>query len=746
MMRHLRLGVVLAPAIASAQPIKPYILIDFDTSGSALDDVCTQTDVDQSAECAGSDVACATCNAGGCGNGVADDSALWKAKTGTANMIGGATQDVTFALARMHQTPTTFACKGGGWLGAASLCGGSDLGMGDNSGDILVEFADGNRPDMLDWMDFCDNWPTSADCSSVSNLGGTGCSGLCPDCGNGCDKELRASGGSPVAGSLYSARDYIQNTVMPLDPDASCRPYSVIEIANGPDNCIGDAPTEAAALCDIGVAVHVAELGVCPLGCADPCFDDCPGGTCPTAATVPPDGCSNDTGQAAACITDCSAGCEEFCEDNEIALAGCGPNCDRASSGDPVCTGTPVFVTNEADLQAGLAAIVQSADACGDACCTGSENACNCATDCPAACGDGCCTGGETTGTCPSDCVCVRDGICDTLAGENACGCPADCGPSCGDGCCTGAEDSCACPADCPGGCCGDLVCGASEDACGCPGDCAGDCCGDLFCGATETACNCPSDCVGDCCGDLFCGASETACTCPSDCLGDCCGDSTCGPSENPCTCPGDCAGDCCGDLVCGPSETACACASDCPDACGDGCCTGAEDGCACPSDCGGDCCGDFICGVTETACTCPIDCVGDCCGDSVCGATESKCTCPGDCPDVCGDGCCTGSEECAGCPTDCGACPDAGSEPVADLGPEATADLGPGPTPDGGGTPAADARDAAEDSGMAEAAARAGCACAVGGRPGSIAAACLSIASVLGAAGARRRRHAARR
>jgi MYXO-CTERM domain-containing protein len=379
MIRRLPPLLLLAPTLAWGQQVKPRIMLDIDTSGSMLDDSCDVADVDNTAECAGADVSCAVCNVQGCGNGIADDSKLDKVKT-AVNEVVNAFGEVEFGLARFHQTPTApFMCKGGGWLGAAAICGGSDMGMGDNAADIVVEFAEDNQNELLSWIDGCDNYPTAGDCSAVSGLAGTGCSGLCPDCGNGCDKELRGTGGTPDAGSLFSVHDYLNTSVIPLDPAAACRPYGVILLTDGADNCIGDPETQAAALCGDGVPVYSIGFGTCPMGCNDPCFNDCPGSTCPTSATLPPDGCFNELTQPAACISDCTAGCQLFCQTNEIAELGCGPTCDTTPQGQVRCDGTPIVVDNETDLALAMADIAQSSVL--RELCNGLDDNCNGLTD-----------------------------------------------------------------------------------------------------------------------------------------------------------------------------------------------------------------------------------------------------------------------------------------------------------------------------------------------------------------------------
>ena len=205
-------------------------------------------------------------------------------------MIPGACDDREFALARFHQDPALFSCPAGGWVGG---CGGAD---------ILVPFAANNQPDLLDWLDLCDNY---GDCvpSPGSDPPGFGCS-LCGDCGSGCDKELRPTGSTPIAGALSRLYEYLSTDVIPNDPDSASRPYSVVVITDGDETCGGNPATAATALCDLGVSVV-------PIGFA--------------------------------------AGCTMGCAVEAIAAAGCGPNCLHSG-----CDGEALFAENEEELERAL--------------------------------------------------------------------------------------------------------------------------------------------------------------------------------------------------------------------------------------------------------------------------------------------------------------------------------------------------------------------------------------------------------
>jgi uncharacterized repeat protein (TIGR01451 family) len=233
-----------------AGPVKSRVLVVFDTSGSMMWNTCRDefTGGDGSIACPGADVACSPsppgCGTLGCGNGIADDARLAKVKSGISNVVNGF-GEVEWGLMRFHQLPTQFSCgtlnvnkNDGGWQGAgASPCTGFD------SGDVVVKFDPENINSMLSWMDGSSNYP-----------------GTPPP---GKDFELRASGNTPLGGSLASARTYIAQTRSTDDPlVSSCRPYRVILVTDGAETCGGDPVSQAGSLfgqsdSDGRVPVHV---------------------------------------------------------------------------------------------------------------------------------------------------------------------------------------------------------------------------------------------------------------------------------------------------------------------------------------------------------------------------------------------------------------------------------------------------------------------------------------------------------
>nr|MDQ3034113.1 MopE-related protein [Myxococcota bacterium] len=222
----------------ASDDVRARLLLVFDTSGSMNWHVCGDefTGGDGSFECAGDDVACATCGASGCGNGAADDSRLARARAGVADVVAGF-GDVELGLMRFRQRATSFACPGtnataqsGGWAGSGAVCGAYA------AGDLLVGFSPQNEYDMLEWLDGTDNYT------------GTAPAGL--------DIELRGSGTTPLAGSLDSARSYLE-TARAADPRGACRPYRVILLTDGAETCGGNPSTAAASLLGAGYPTHV---------------------------------------------------------------------------------------------------------------------------------------------------------------------------------------------------------------------------------------------------------------------------------------------------------------------------------------------------------------------------------------------------------------------------------------------------------------------------------------------------------
>ena len=281
---------LLLPAVSHAQsaPIKPYVMLMFDSSGSMRYPVCrdgySYINGDNSNECQGNLLACSTCSCGSCGNPnplgcsntLHDDARLFKLKAGASAVIN-AYGEVVFGMARFHQVPNTELgpsyplnsfCHhewddirySGGWIGAPDYCNNAAMGNGFNRADVIVPFADSSQTELLSWLDNCDDYPTKGQCP-VGVMPGTGsepltpatcaAGSLCADCGTACDKELRGAGWTAIAGSLYDLRTRYYNGatgVIANDPKAACRPYKVILLTDGDDQCRGVQEVQAGLL------------------------------------------------------------------------------------------------------------------------------------------------------------------------------------------------------------------------------------------------------------------------------------------------------------------------------------------------------------------------------------------------------------------------------------------------------------------------------------------------------------------
>ncbi len=234
-----------ADTLPTLGEVRPRLLVILDSSGSMNWNTCTEdfTGGDGSVECGGMDVGCGTCSASECGDGVANDSRLDKAKRGLTQVMSGF-GEVEYALMRFHQRPMPFACpnenasqQSGGWQGAGSApCGG-----GFAAGDVLVDFSQENTDDLLQWINGRDDNDGEAPA--------------------GLDWEVRGSGTTPLAGSLSSALDYM-NGIRADDMVAACRPYSVILVTDGEETCGGSPSTRAAALEAAGYNVYVIGFAV----------------------------------------------------------------------------------------------------------------------------------------------------------------------------------------------------------------------------------------------------------------------------------------------------------------------------------------------------------------------------------------------------------------------------------------------------------------------------------------------------
>jgi len=560
--------------------------------------------VDDTVECPGTDVTCATCTASGCDDGVPNDSRLGKVKQAASDLVA-AFGSVDYALVRMHQDPAPFTCPDGGWSGASTACAAEPVGTGSNRADLLADFAPDSARDALQWLNRDDDFTgTPPD---------TGCT-LCSDCAGGCDEEVRGSGESALAGMLASARQHIQ-AAMAADLLAECRSYAVFLFTDGQNTCDGDPATEAAALCAMGVPVLA-------VGFAAPDLWD---------------------------------------ELAAVANVGCGPGCDDADGdGLLACDGDPIPVDNDVALSLAMADIVR--DTVRAEQCNGIDDDCDGLTDerfpeLGQPCGVGGCAGvlccvasGDATTCCGSSPACeICNGIdddCDGVIDNNV------------DVDCDGVIDSP--PVICP---CFPEVCNGYDDDCNCPGDTNGDgcvCCvgdagvddviGDGYpCGRDVGECQsgvtCCLDGAPSCCGEV--GPALEVC----DCLDNDCNGLTDELPARPCYDLGDgcdpeaqtCKGICqLGHHVCGDLDPGPGCIPGMTSCLGQ---RGPEpEECNCvDDDCDGDTDEEVVCpgGGRCENCACPENC--DPCVDSPCPAgficqcgSECDCALGDECPDDC--------------------------------------------------------------------------------------------------------------
>ena len=136
-----------------------------------------------------------------------------------------------------------------GGFGGPGFCGGgvdccdAETQSIDLTGaDILVALANDTESLILSWLDH-----QETDFQS----------GIDPSSGNHCwdgsaygDCELRALGGTPIAGSLRDLYTQLSTVDLGNDPQRGCRPYSVVLLTDGDESCESqnDAEAEAAAL------------------------------------------------------------------------------------------------------------------------------------------------------------------------------------------------------------------------------------------------------------------------------------------------------------------------------------------------------------------------------------------------------------------------------------------------------------------------------------------------------------------
>ncbi len=118
--------------------------------------------------------------------------------------------------------------------------------------DILSGFGSETR-DLVRWLD---GRETAFNSSTTPG-------DFCNHAGGG-DCDLRATGETPLAGSLQAIEDYIV-PIRATDCALACRTYSVILVTDGAESCNGDPVAAAQRLHDVdGVDVYVVAVSVLP--------------------------------------------------------------------------------------------------------------------------------------------------------------------------------------------------------------------------------------------------------------------------------------------------------------------------------------------------------------------------------------------------------------------------------------------------------------------------------------------------
>jgi len=582
------------------------------------------------------------------GNGLPDDSRLYLARTALAEVIS-AYPEIDFALARYHQDQgVDRSCQTAKWFECQDLIGTYDDPT-DNTGsvvcsvdvgpstsidvrevstagdecinyagtcgpprrgaDILSGFGSATR-DVVRWLDgretafFADATPGD----------------VCRHSAGG-DCEVRASGQTPLGGSLEAIEDYVI-PIRAVDPETACRTYSVILVTDGAESCDGDPVAQAGRLFStFGIETYVIAVSVLPEEEAslNAIAAAGSGGGRPTATFVrnPADlvpalsaiiegsirtercnamdddcdglidegfatGMACDDGAIGTCrgtgTTRCAA--DELTVECEITMPGMPPAMEGCNGLDDDC---------DEEIDEGLSCTDMSTPS-GPEVCNGIDDDCNRLVDeDDPALGTPC---GEEMGTCEPGMLRCVGGMLTCVGGidprEEVCnGLDDDC-----DGM---ADDMAPCPAEslCIEGACRRPCDPMMEFSCPIGFECLmpegldGTYCIPTACATCAPNERCEDDMCVDPCADVTCEAGETCVN--GDCLS--CRDLGC-PDGEVCV-DGACTADPCEDVTCGATE---ACVDGtCQDACGAGDCAAGER-CAADGTCEADPCADVDC------------------------------------------------------------------------------------------------------------------------------------------------------
>ena len=273
-------------ANASCQPpltdTRSRFMVIVDTSASMLTDLSGKpTFGDGSANHAGLDSN---------GDGLANDSRLYKAKQALTQVIS-AYPEIDFGLARFTQdVDTNVNCQLAHWFECAGICcsydnpanntggtppagactvnvGGTNYtvqptspgdecvnyagkcGAPRRGADVLVGFEKPIGQSLM-WLDHKET------AFNKTTVEGEHCA-----YGAGGDCELRGTGPTPLAGSLYTAAAYLKKT-RAEDRIATCRRYAVILLTDGAETCRGTPTAAATELLALGVETYVIGFSV----------------------------------------------------------------------------------------------------------------------------------------------------------------------------------------------------------------------------------------------------------------------------------------------------------------------------------------------------------------------------------------------------------------------------------------------------------------------------------------------------
>ncbi|HJK95636.1 MAG TPA: MopE-related protein [Polyangiaceae bacterium LLY-WYZ-14_1] len=736
---------------------RPRVAVVLDTSASMLLDLeGFPTFGDGSDDQAGIDLD---------GDGDPNDSRLFLAREAVGQLVS-AYPEIDFALARYHQdTGEDRSCQAAAWFECQDLIASYDDPT-NNTGDVLCTVQTG--PDVGDTEtvrvnpngDECINYagscgPPRRGADILSGFGTPArdlvrwldgaetdfradatIGDYCAHSAGG-DCEVRATGPTPIAGSLQAIEDYVV-PIRGTDPALDCRTYSVILVTDGAESCGGDPAAAARRLFDTyGIETFVVAVSVLDSEEAslneiaragsgdlrDATFVENPEDLLPTLTEIV---------AGSIRFEECN-GVDDDCDgevDEDFPLLGTG--CDDGEVG--ICRGVGAFVCNDdgddVRCQIDMAGGTPETEVCNDL-----DDNCNGQVD----------EGLVCTGSCVPSGPEICDGVdndCNNLVDEAGPGIGEVCGETLGQ-CEPGAQRCVAGMLQCVGGVGPrDEVCNGLDDDCDGEADELAVCPEGSACieGGCRRSCRpsqefpCPFglECVTGDSGESFCvptpcAACESGELCIDDVCVDVCEDVTCGPGER-CV-EGNCLScvftGCPGEQVCfaGACQDDPCAEVDCPDgeACEDGRCEPLCDPAACED--------------------------GEVCGsDGRCVATG----CPGECPE--GQFCQAG--RCESDPCSAGISCAAGQVCVAEAGcvddPCPLVDCPEGSfcqvAADGGAFCVAAGGDDDDDGGPGERFVVAGGgvdrSCAVGGRPGPQAAGLgLGVLLALGGVFRRRRR-----